>query len=203
MPPAGVAEGHPHGTDPGAAQSPGGIGASRRQPRRSPGVPVPTLPGPWVTTTMSAASTRRAATRALWSVTASCSPPKAWPTVIVEVSQPASMRPATDRRTPWGAHPIGHDVDDTQVRRFGPIPARIAGSAEWRSATTTGMLPVSPRRRQRRPERRGGRVLLVDGEEHLLLGRVARLDDVARPIDIRGADRGRRRRAPARRCPGP
>ena len=31
-----------------------------------------------------------------------------------------------------------------------------------------------------------GRVLLVDGEEHLLLGRVARLDDVARPIDIRG-----------------
>jgi hypothetical protein len=106
VPPAGVAEGHPHGTDPGAAQSPGGIeGLSGGNPGEAQGVPVPTLPGPWVTTTMSAASTRRAATRALWSVTASCSPPKAWPTVIVEVSQPASMRPATDRENAMGAHP--------------------------------------------------------------------------------------------------
>jgi hypothetical protein len=46
------------------------------------GVPVPVLPGPSPTTTTSAPTTWWAARRPVNTLTASRSPPKAWPTVI-------------------------------------------------------------------------------------------------------------------------
>ena len=76
--------------------------ATPEKPHR---VPVPRLPGPWATTTRSAPSTCRAASSPLCSVTASRSPPNAWPTVTVPASQPASRSAAVVRENQAGSAP--------------------------------------------------------------------------------------------------
>ena len=159
-------------------------------------VPVPRLPGPWATTASSAPSTCRAASSPLCRVTASRSPPKAWPTRD-GARQPAGLaqrgarcgrtrraarrRPASRRRPAAGgpARPAGS-------------PARTAGSAECRSATTTGIPPRSSASRSTSWMRRA----LLVGAQHAGLQRgVPGLDQVA------GA--GRVRRQPVRDAPRP
>ena len=68
-------------------------------------VPVPRLPGPWATIAMSAPTTCRAVSRPECTVTASRSPPKDWPVLIVAASHPASRSPATVRENHAGSAP--------------------------------------------------------------------------------------------------
>ena len=76
--------------------------ATPEKPHR---VPVPRLPGPWATTVTSAPSTCRAASSPVCRVTVSRSPPKAWPTVTVPRSQPASRSRAQVRENQAGSAP--------------------------------------------------------------------------------------------------
>ena len=73
-------------------------------------------------------------------VTASWSPPNAWPTVTVAASHPASERPATAREKAAGSAPPSVMTYATRASsRTDRMPATTAGSAECRSATTTGI----------------------------------------------------------------
>jgi hypothetical protein len=76
--------------------------ATPEKPQR---VPVPRLPGPWATTAMSAASTCRAASNPVCTVTVSRSPPNACPVVTVAASQPASLSDAQVRENQAGSAP--------------------------------------------------------------------------------------------------
>ncbi len=142
-------------------------------PEKPQVVPVPRLPGPWVTTTASAPSTRTAASRPACTVTASRSPPKACPTVTVPTSRSATPRHACREPQRQGAA-VGHHVRDPRAGGAPEEPASTAGSEECRSATTTG----APGGRQRFPggeQRVRGRVLLVGPVDDRLQGGVARL----------------------------
>ncbi len=66
-------------------------------------VPVPTTPGPMPTTMASAPSAARASSNADGMVTASTSPPKAWPAVIVPASSDRSLMVATRSDTAMGS----------------------------------------------------------------------------------------------------
>ena len=115
----------------------------------------------------------------MWVVTASWSPPNAWPTVTVAASHPASVSPATAREKAAGSAPPSVMTYATRAPGFTErMPASTAGSAECRSATTTGIPPRSPGVGETVVVRA---VLLVDGEQHLLHRGVAGLDDVAGP----------------------
>ena len=86
--PLGARAAHAIGRPPSA-----GGGVERRRRPRAPvvpsRVPVPTTPGPMATTTTSASSAWRARASADGTLTASRSPPKAWPAVTVPSSRPA------------------------------------------------------------------------------------------------------------------
>jgi hypothetical protein len=68
-------------------------------------VPVPRLPGPCVTMATSAASTCRAASSPVCTVTVSRSPPNDWPVVTVPASHPAARSPAIVRENQAGSAP--------------------------------------------------------------------------------------------------
>src|SRR5690606_17760043 len=70
------------------------------------------------------------------------SPPNACPTVTVAASAPASLRRAMDMENQDGsAPPSGMTYTTRAAGRSARSAARIGGSAECRSATTTGMPP--------------------------------------------------------------
>src|SRR5690606_10170462 len=70
------------------------VGSNAVCPQREP---VPTIPGPIITTAPAAPSTERAATRPLAGWTASRSPPKACPQVTTPASRPCSRKRAAER----------------------------------------------------------------------------------------------------------
>ena len=116
--------------------------ATPEKPHR---VPVPRLPGPCATTATSAPATCRAASSPLCTVTASRSPPNDCPVVTVAASQPASRSPATVRENHAGsAPPSCMTYTARHDGRAAKRPASTAGSAECRSATTTGIPSTDP-----------------------------------------------------------
>ena len=68
-------------------------------------MPDPIPPGPWATTTTSAASTARQLARAENSEMASRSPPKACPAVIVPATSPPARSSAASREKASGRAP--------------------------------------------------------------------------------------------------
>ena len=114
-------------------------------------------------------------------------------------------RPACGRTRPAARRRRSSRTRSAAPGRSACTPARIAGSAECRSATTTGMPPRSVGGGHRGPVRRG---LLVDAEHDRLQRRVPGLDHVTagagrhRPGPA-AAGRGARRPARTRRCRGP
>ena len=104
-------------------------------------VSVPRLPGPSATTITSAARTSSAEIIAVHRVTASISPPNAWPHVIQPSSSPAPCKVGTKRENPPGR--AAPSVITYATRVLSP-PARFAPAAtgaiiEWSGQTTTGV----------------------------------------------------------------
>jgi hypothetical protein len=113
--------------------------------------PVPTLPGPSATTTVSAPATPRAARSAEYRLTASRSPPNDCPAVIVTSSRPASRSSCTCSENGRGR---AAPSVITYAMRSAPAalaPAAAAPTIEWSGTHTAGSPPrVSVARKRSR-----------------------------------------------------